>query len=152
MLQLTSITPYSFPVTPGHTLPWTFVTGLPPSDGNTIILTIVEHFSKDIHFVPLTKRPSALETFNLLVTHVFCHHGISQDTVSGVSNLPRRCGGCSDRLWGPRSVYQLDIIPRLMARQSGQTSTWSPPCVVWLEVFQPLGPHICCGLNMPTIP
>uniref|UniRef100_A0AAQ4QR85 Gypsy retrotransposon integrase-like protein 1 n=1 Tax=Gasterosteus aculeatus aculeatus TaxID=481459 RepID=A0AAQ4QR85_GASAC len=67
--------------------PWShiavdFVTGLPPSEGNTVILTIVDRFSKAVHFVPLPKLPSALETANLLVLHVFRLHGIPLDIVS----------------------------------------------------------------------
>ena len=67
--------------------PWShvaadFVTGLPPSDGNTVILTLVDHFSKSAHFVPLPKLPSALETANLLVLRLFRLHGIPQDIVS----------------------------------------------------------------------
>lgn len=67
--------------------PWShiavdFVTGLPPSEGNTAILTIVDRFSKSVHFVPLPKLPSAFETANLLVQHVFKLHGIPQDIVS----------------------------------------------------------------------
>uniref|UniRef100_A0AAQ4Q2C6 Integrase catalytic domain-containing protein n=1 Tax=Gasterosteus aculeatus aculeatus TaxID=481459 RepID=A0AAQ4Q2C6_GASAC len=67
--------------------PWShiavdFVTGLPPSEGNTVILTIVDRFSKAVHFVPLPKLPSALETANLLVLHVFGLHGIPLDIVS----------------------------------------------------------------------
>ena len=53
-----------------------------PSDGNTVVLTIVNRFSKAVHFVPLSKLPSALETANLLVLHVFRLHGIPQDIVS----------------------------------------------------------------------
>ena len=59
-----------------------FVTGLPPSDGNTVVLTIIDCFSKAVHFVPLSKLPSALETANLLVLQVFRLHGIPQDIVS----------------------------------------------------------------------
>ena len=59
-----------------------FVIGLPPSDGNNTILTIVDRFSKAVHFVPLPKLPSTLETANLLITHVFRLHGIPLDIVS----------------------------------------------------------------------
>lgn len=48
-----------------------FVTGLPPSEGNTIILTVVDRFSKAVHFIPLPKLPSASETAQLLTQHVF---------------------------------------------------------------------------------
>ena len=59
-----------------------FVMGLPPSEGNSTILTIVDRFSKVVHFIPLSKLPSALETAALLVQHVFRLHGIPLDIVS----------------------------------------------------------------------
>lgn len=67
--------------------PWShiavdFVTGLPSSQGNTTILTIVDRFSKAAHFVALAKLPSARETTELLITHVFRLHGIPVDIVS----------------------------------------------------------------------
>ncbi len=67
--------------------PWShiavdFVTGLPPSEGNTTILTIVDWLSKAVHYIPLPKFPSAMETADLLVQHVFRLHGIPQDVVS----------------------------------------------------------------------
>ncbi|KAJ8333610.1 hypothetical protein SKAU_G00416180 [Synaphobranchus kaupii] len=67
--------------------PWShigvdFVTGLPLSEGNTTILTIVDRFSKAVHFIPLPKLPSALETAELLVLHVVRLHGIPSDIVS----------------------------------------------------------------------
>ncbi|KAJ8282532.1 hypothetical protein COCON_G00050510, partial [Conger conger] len=72
---------------PTPSRPWShialdFVTGLPPSQGNTIILTIVDRFSKAVHFVALPKLPSALETAKLLTSHVFRLHGIPLDIVS----------------------------------------------------------------------
>lgn len=67
--------------------PWShiavdFVTGLPPSAGNTVIFTIVDRFSKMVHYVPLTKLPSATETAELLILHVFPLHGLPTDIVS----------------------------------------------------------------------
>ena len=67
--------------------PWShialdFVTGLPPSNHNTTILTIVDRFSKAVHFIPLTKLPSASETTQLLITHVIRLHRIPKDIVS----------------------------------------------------------------------
>lgn len=68
--------------------PWShvaldFITGLPPSDGNTItIVTIVDRFPKAVHFVPLAKLPTASETAQLLVQHVFRLHVIPSNLVS----------------------------------------------------------------------
>lgn len=48
-----------------------------------VILTIVDHFSKCVHYVPLPKLPSAAaEAGALLVLHVFRLHKIPSDIVS----------------------------------------------------------------------
>ena len=67
--------------------PWShvsldFVTGLPPSEGNTTILTVVDRFSKSVHFIPLPKLPSAKDTAKLMVQHVFKLHGLPVEVVS----------------------------------------------------------------------
>ena len=59
-----------------------FVTGLPPADSNAVSLNVVDQFSKSVHFIPLVKLSSALDTANLLVQHVIHLHGIPQDIVS----------------------------------------------------------------------
>ena len=63
-----------------------FVTGLPLSEGNTTILTIIDRFSKAVHLLSLPKLPSALESTDLLVQHVFYLHGIPDDIVSDRDN------------------------------------------------------------------
>ena len=67
--------------------PWShisldFVTGLPPSQGHTVILSVVDRFSKMAHFIPLPKLPSAKETAELVLQHVFRLHGLPVDVVS----------------------------------------------------------------------
>ncbi|KAJ0019171.1 hypothetical protein NQD34_006740 [Periophthalmus magnuspinnatus] len=59
-----------------------FVTRLPPSQGNTVILTMVNHFSKATNFIALPKLPTARETADQLTAHVFRLHGIPVDIVS----------------------------------------------------------------------
>lgn len=58
-----------------------FFTTFPQSENNTTFPTVVDRLSEAVHFVPLVKIPSALETANLMVIHVFCLHGIPQDVV-----------------------------------------------------------------------
>lgn len=48
----------------------------------TVILTIIDRFSKAAHFVLLPKLPSALETTPLLNQRLFQLHGIPYDIVS----------------------------------------------------------------------
>lgn len=72
---------------PVPTRPWSdisldFVTGLPPSAGNTVVLTIVDRFSKLVYSVPLAKLPSTKEKAGLLLLHVFRLHGPPRDVVS----------------------------------------------------------------------
>lgn len=72
---------------PTPTRPWShiaidFVTGLPASRGMTTILTIIDRFSKACHLIPLRKLPSAFQTAQLLVKHVFRLHGIPQEILS----------------------------------------------------------------------
>ncbi|XP_061786097.1 uncharacterized protein [Nerophis lumbriciformis] len=74
--------PLPIPSRPWSHVALDFITGLPPSNGNTVILTVVDRFSKMAHFIPLPKLPSALETAELLTRHVFRLHGIPVDVVS----------------------------------------------------------------------
>ncbi len=67
--------------------PWSyisldFVPGLPPSQGNTVVLTVVDRFSKATHFIPLPKLPSNKETAVAVLDHVFRIHGLPMDVVS----------------------------------------------------------------------
>uniref|UniRef100_A0A3B4GQD0 Gypsy retrotransposon integrase-like protein 1 n=1 Tax=Pundamilia nyererei TaxID=303518 RepID=A0A3B4GQD0_9CICH len=74
--------PLPVPMRPWSHVALDFVTGLPPSSGNTAVLTIVDRFSKAAHFIALPQLPSALETARLLTQHVFRLHGIPRDIVS----------------------------------------------------------------------
>lgn len=74
--------PLPIPSRPWSHISLDFVTGLPSSNGNTVVLTIVDRFSKFAHFVPLPGLPSSRETADLLVKHVFSLHGIPSDIVS----------------------------------------------------------------------
>lgn len=58
------------------------VTGLPPSQGNNTILTVVHQFSKMAHLVSLPNLPLAKEMAELLLQHGFCLHGFRVDQVS----------------------------------------------------------------------
>lgn len=74
--------PLPVPSRPWSHISLDFVSGLPSSGGKTVILTIVDRFSKMVHLVPLVKLPSARETAELVVQHVFRLHGLPEDVLS----------------------------------------------------------------------
>lgn len=69
----------------GLTFPQKFITALHMTQGNSVILAVVDRFSKLAHFVALPKFPSALETTQLLITPILRLHGIPVDLVSDQS-------------------------------------------------------------------
>lgn len=98
-------------------LPWSdisldFVTRLPPSEGNTVVLTIVDWFSKMVQLIPLPKIPSAKEMVEVLMTHVSRVFGFPRDVLSD---------------WGPQSVAQFwRAFCQLMAAMVSLTSGHHP--------------------------
>ena len=74
--------PLSIPSLPWSEISVDFVTGLPESKGNTTILTVVDRFSKMVHFIVLPKLPSAKETAEVMMSNVFRVHGFPKDIVS----------------------------------------------------------------------
>ncbi|KAM9317862.1 adhesion G-protein coupled receptor F1-like [Pholidichthys leucotaenia] len=86
--------PLPIPIRPWSHIAMGFVTGLPPSLGHTVILTVVDRFSKAAHFIPLPKLPPAKETADLLVLHLVRLYGIPLDIVSDP---------------GPQFMSQIDI-------------------------------------------
>uniref|UniRef100_A0A3P9JS16 Gypsy retrotransposon integrase-like protein 1 n=1 Tax=Oryzias latipes TaxID=8090 RepID=A0A3P9JS16_ORYLA len=67
--------------------PWShiavdFITGLPNSRGFSVILTIVDRFSKLAHAVPLQKLPTAKELAEVMSRNVFRLHGLPANIVS----------------------------------------------------------------------
>ncbi|KAG1940254.1 retrotransposable element, partial [Pimephales promelas] len=74
--------PLPIPSRPWSHIALDFVTGLPASAGKTVILTVIDRFSKAAHFIPLAKLPSAKETAQVIVENVFRIHGLPTDIVS----------------------------------------------------------------------
>lgn len=54
------------------------ITDLASSQGHTVILTIVDWFSKACHLIPLTKLPTTLQ---ILFKEVLHHYGLPEDII-----------------------------------------------------------------------
>ncbi len=135
LLQLLSV-----PSRPWSHISLDFVTGLPPSQGNMAVLTVVDRFSKATNFIPLPKLPSARETAVAVIDHVFRIHGLPTDVVSDrgpqfISKFWREF--C--RLLGRVLVFLRGFILRAMAKRRGLTKIWNGCCGVWSLRTRPLG-------------
>lgn len=67
--------------------PWShiaidFITDLPKSCGNTVILMVIDRFSKSCRLISLPKLPTAFETAETLCEYVFRFYGLPEDIVS----------------------------------------------------------------------
>ena len=140
--------PLSVPKRPWSHISLDFVTGLPPSDGNTTILTVVDRFSKAVHFIPLPDLPSAKETARVMIYHVFKMHGLPVEVVSDRGPQFTSCFwkafckllGASVRLSSgfhpqsngqtERANQQLETVLRCVASQN--PTTWSQQ-LPWAE-------------------
>lgn len=118
--------PLPIPSRPWSHIALDFVTGLLPSRGNTVVLMVVDRFSKAAHFIPLPILPSAKETAQVVVDHVFRIHGLMADVVSD------RGPQFISRFWkefcrhiGPLRVCRQVFILRPMSSPSGQTRIWN---------------------------
>ena len=63
--------PLPVPHRPWSDISLDFVTRLPASEGHTVVLMVVDGFSKMVHFIPLSKLPSAKEMAEVVLHHVF---------------------------------------------------------------------------------
>ena len=80
--QMGLLQPLPVPHRPWSHLSMDFVTGLPVSEGNTTVRTVVDRFSKMAHFIALPKLPSAKEMAEVMLREVFRIHGFPRDIVS----------------------------------------------------------------------
>ncbi|XP_073701959.1 matrix-remodeling-associated protein 5 [Garra rufa] len=85
--------PLPIPQRPWSHIAVDFVTDLPPSQGYTTILSVVDRFSKSCRFIPLPKLPTAMETAEALCNSLFRFYGLPEDIVSD------RGPQFSSRLW-----------------------------------------------------
>lgn len=55
-----------------------YITGLPRSEGNTTVLTVLDRFSKMVHFIAIPKLPSTKTMAEVTLHDVCCLHGFFQ--------------------------------------------------------------------------
>lgn len=140
--------PLPIPGRPWSHISMDFISGLPPSDGNTVILVIVDRFSKACRFIPLPKLPSAPETAEIVCQYVFRTFGLPLDVVSDrgpqftsqfwrafcklVGAKVSLSSGFHPESNGQTERVNQDLETTLRCLASNNPSTWSR-YVIWAE-------------------
>ncbi|KAL0147444.1 hypothetical protein M9458_057253 [Cirrhinus mrigala] len=81
-LSTEKLVPLPIPQRPWSHIGVDFVTNLPNSEGNTCILVTLDRFSKSCKLIPLKGLPTALETAEHLLQHVFRNFGLPEENFS----------------------------------------------------------------------
>ncbi|WVZ21055.1 hypothetical protein V8G54_008377 [Vigna mungo] len=80
--RLKLIDEYHTPTTVLEDLSLDFITGLPSSQGFTIILVVEDSFSKGVHLRPLPHHYSASKVAHLFLDIIYKYHGLPRSLVS----------------------------------------------------------------------
>ncbi|KAK3536465.1 hypothetical protein QTP86_013153 [Hemibagrus guttatus] len=86
--------PFSIPRRPWSHLSVDFLTDLPDSGGFTMVMVVVDRFSKGCKLIPLKGLPTALQSAEAMFHHVFRNFGLPEDIVSD------RGPQFTSRVWG----------------------------------------------------
>ncbi|MCH80169.1 transposon Tf2-1 polyprotein, partial [Trifolium medium] len=139
-----------------------FVTGLPPSQGFTVLLVIVDRFTKGIHLGVLHSGFTAHKVAELFVT-IFCkHHGMPKSIVSDrdpifISHFWRDLFKFSGTLlrmsssYHPQTDGQTEVMNRtveqyLRAFAHDKPTTWAR-FIPWAELHYNTSIHAASGIS-----
>ncbi|KAJ7991165.1 hypothetical protein DPEC_G00294420 [Dallia pectoralis] len=143
--------PLRTPARPWSHIAMDFVTDLPVSEGYTVILVVVDRFSKMCRLIPLHKLPNATQMAEVVFLQVFRQFGLPEDIVSdrGPQFISRVWKAFCDRLgvsislssgYHPQSNGQTErlnqeigrYLRQQCARQPQEWSRYLP----WVEYAQ----------------
>ena len=98
-----------------------FITDLnPDSQGFGAILTVVDQYTKMVHFVPYTKEITNEETARIVMREVFWHYGLPERVSSMIMdlNLSLNFGSISSKCSRSPAISPPAIIPKQMNNQT----------------------------------
>ena len=81
----TPVLPQEVPEGPWQTIGVDIIVSLPESKGKNAILTVVDHYTKQVHLYPMTDGLTALGVANIYFHDVFPLHGIPKKIISNRS-------------------------------------------------------------------
>jgi transposase InsO family protein len=107
--------PLPIPGRPWESIGWDFITDLPAtSNGNDTILTVVDRFTKEGHFIPCRKDLTAEELADIFLNHIVRIHGLPSNIISDRDKL------FTSKFWKSFTSI-LGIVPKLSTSFHPQT-------------------------------
>ena len=74
--------PLETPSRPWDSIEIDFLCGLPSSKGYTVIMVVVDRFSKMIHLIPFKQIPDAKQTAEAFMNNIYKLHGLPKDIIT----------------------------------------------------------------------
>ena len=74
--------PMPIPSRPWQVISMDFIVDLPPSRGYTILMVVVDFFTKQAHFIPAKTPLTTLQVAKIFFKYIFKYHGLPQAIVS----------------------------------------------------------------------
>ncbi len=145
--------PLPLPQRPWSHIAIDFITDLPPSDGHTTILTVIDRFSKACRLIPLSKLPTALQTAEYLCNLVFRFYGYPKTSFQTEVLSSRPMSGlpsskCSKSTW----VLPPATILRLTDRLNVSIKRFPASSGPIVNSTRRTGAGTLCGRNTHKIP
>ena len=108
-----------------------------PYEGDVTVRTVVDRFSKMVHFIPLPTLPLAKANAEVMLHHIFCLRGLHRDVDT---DRGRRLGLSSGRLSAPSWEFPLASPPDTILKSTGRRSSWTRswrPAVSLYRLLEP---------------
>lgn len=123
-LPANKLMPLSSPQWPWSYIPIKFITDLPVSKENTVIMVVIDSFFKLLHLIPLPGLPKSFKTSKLILNYVFKYFGTQEDIVSD--------HGTHFTLWiwsiWSSFIEELGVLFTLTS-ENQEDWTWFLPCL-----------------------
>jgi hypothetical protein len=122
------LNPIDLPSRPWEEITCDLITGLPVSEGYDAIFTVVDRFSKMVHYIPTTSKANAVDIANLFVNFVWKLHGLPRKVISdrGPSFIAKFL----------RQLYtRLGIKPKFSTAYRPQTDGQSERANQFVEIY-----------------
>ena len=120
--------PKDVPDRPWKSIEIDFLCGLPESKKFTVIMVVVDRFSKMIHLIPFKEIPSAEETAKAFIKNIFKLHGLPADIYTD------RGSQFTSALW-VEITEKLRIIPRIATTDHHETVGQVERCNSFIEQY-----------------